>query len=423
MKRNRTFTAALLSAVFLAGGVAMVATAPVAWAKQEAPKLSPEVGKPLQAAQELIKQKKYKEAAAKIEEAAAAPKKSPYEEFIIQEMGLNVYLGTQDYPKAIRALESTIASGQLDQADVQKRTLMLTQLYYQTKNYPKAIEYGNKVVAAGGGNEDLYTLLTQASYLQNDYPNCAKTARTAIANIEKNGKKPDENVFQLWLVCENKSNNTAGYIEGLQKVVRAYPKREYWTDLITFTQRKQGFADRLTLDADRLMLATGGYTKPGDYMEMAQLALQQVLPGEARTVVEKGYQAKVLGEGSDVARQQRLRDLANKQAAEDQKTLPQTEKEAAAKPDGLPLFKVGEAYASYGQFDKGIPLMQQGLQKGIAKNSDDYKLKLGYWQIQAGQKGPALETLKGVKGSDGTADLARLWTIYLQTGGAKTAAN
>ena len=82
-------------------------------------------------------------------------------------------------------------------------------------------------------------------------------------------------------------------------------------------QRKPSFSDRLALDAYRLSLATGSMTKPADFMEMAQLALQADLPSESKQVVDKGFASSVLGTGAEAERHKRLRDLVAKRLAED----------------------------------------------------------------------------------------------------------
>ncbi|MEI6357196.1 MAG: hypothetical protein WCP53_08840, partial [Verrucomicrobiota bacterium] len=81
-----------------------------------------------------------------------------------------------------------------------------------------------------------------------------------------------------------------------------------------------------------------------------------------------------------------LRDLATKQVADDQPALATAAATAGAKPDGVDLFKVGEGYAGYGQFDKGIELMQAALPKGGFKSIDEARLHLGEWLLKAGKK-------------------------------------
>ena len=56
--------------------------------------------------------------------------------------------------------------------------------------------------------------------------------------------------------------------------------------------------------------------------------------------------------------------------------------------------------------------MQQGIAKGGLKRPEDAKLHLGIAQLVAGDKAKAQATFKTVQGTDGTADLARLWALY-----------
>ena len=56
-----------------------------------------------------------------------------------------------------------------------------------------------------------------------------------------------------------------------------------------------------------------------------------------------------------------------------------------------------------------IALMQQGIKQGKLKRVDEANLHLGIAYLRAGQKAKARETFKLVGGTDGTADLARLW--------------
>ncbi|HYD81770.1 MAG TPA: hypothetical protein VEC06_18370, partial [Paucimonas sp.] len=157
--------------------------------------------------------------------------------------------------------------------------------------------------------------------------------------------------------------------------------------------------------------AAGQLTKTADYMEMAQLSLQAGFPAEAMKVIEQGYKSGALGTGTDAERHKRLRDLATKKLEESQKSIEQSEAEANASKEGEDLLKVGYAYVTMGKADKGLSLMAQGIKKDALKRPDDAKLHLGIAQLQAGKKSEAVQTLKSVRGNDGTADLARYWVL------------
>ena len=191
-----------------------------------------------------------------------------------------------------------------------------------------------------------------------------------------------------------------------------YPKKDYWNAYLARLPRKAGFSPRFELDVLRLRLASGTLVKTEDYMELAQLALQAGLPAEAVRVIEQGYKAGALGTGPEAPRHQRLRDLAVKREAEARGKMAELTTEAAGFKEGDGLVRVGFAYASQGEADKGIELIQQGIAKGGLKHPDDAKLRLGMAQLQSPKaKGAAMQTLRSVKASDGAADIARLWIV------------
>ena len=373
--------------------------------------LRPEVGKPLQAAQELMKAQKYKEALAKVKEADAISGKTPYESFIIERMRGAAAAGAGETDTAVKALEATITSGRLPAAEQLKLMEAVAATAYRAKDYAKAQSWAQRYIREGGSSPQMRTLLAQTQYLAADYAGAAKELSAEIAASEAAGNAPAEDRLQLLANCYLKLNDKAGYVAMLEKLVTYHPKKEYWADLLSRIQRKPGFSPRLSLDVYRLMLATGNLKDKSDFMEMAQLALQAGLPAEAKRVVDEGYAKGALGAGEEADRHKRLRDMANKQAADDQKGLADAEKQANASKDGNALVALGYAYVGGHQFDKGITLLEQGIAKGNLKRPDDAKLHLGLAYLQSGNKAKAQHMLHSVQGTDGTADIARLWLL------------
>ena len=81
--------------------------------------------------------------------------------------------------------------------------------------------------------------------------------------------------------------------------------------------------------------------------------------------------------------------------------------------DGNQLVQVGYAYVTMGQYDKGIAMIEKGIAKGGLKRPEDAKLRLGLALLQSGKnKQRAVQTLRSVQGTDGAADLGRLWAVY-----------
>ena len=381
--------------------------------------IRPEVGKPLQAAQDLLKAHKPKEALARVQEADGVANKTPFESYLVERMRASAAAGAGDVPLAIKAFEAVIASGRLDHAELLAMTQALAGSYFRAKDYPKAVAWAARYREEGGADPDMRVLLIQSYYFSNEFEHAAQEAMSDVQASEKEGKAPPEDRLQILANSYLKMNDANRYAYALEKLVTYYPKKEYWADLILRTQKKMIFADRLSIDVLRLRLATGTLSGPEDYMELAQLALQSGFPSEAKAVLDKGYAAGILGKDPYADRHKRMRELVEKQLAEDRKALAQraTETAADAQKDGIALVNLGYAYVTDGQFDRGIALMERGIAKGVGdeKRPQDARLHLGIAYYLAGKKDKALEAFRDVHGIHGAADMGRLWSIQTRS--------
>jgi len=376
-----------------------------------------EVGKPLQAAQELLKAQKYQDALSRIGEADAVPNKTPFEVFTIQRMRGAVAASAGMTELAIKSFEQVIAAGKLP-ADEQLKTLQaVAGLAYRAKDYAKSASLASQYVKQGGADAQMRSLLIQSLYLSQAFDQAAREAQAALRDDERAGRTPTEGQLQLLANCHVKLNDTAGYRAVLEKLVTHHPKKEYWSDLLRRVPQRTGFSSHLALDVFRLQQATGTLVSAADFVEMAQLALQDSSPVEARKIIDQGFAAGVLGTGADADRHKRLRDLASKGVADELRSLANSDAEAASgavAPTGTGLFNLGWALLQHGRADKGIAMMELGLQKGGLKRPEHARLHLGLALLATGQKARALPVLKQVQGTDGSADLARLWLIQAQ---------
>lgn len=371
----------------------------------------PEVGKPLQAAQEMIKAHRYKEALAKIREADNVPNRTPFENYTIERMRGSAAAQAGENDTAIRSFEAVIASGRLPKAEQLKMIEAVASMYYRNKEYGKAASTASRYLREGGTDPSMRTVLVQSQYLAGDCASAVRETQAEVQAIEQAGQTPSEDKLQLLANCYAKQKDNNGYASALEKLVAYYPKKDYWVDLIRRVQAKRGFSDRFSLDLYRIRLATGNMNGAGDYMEMTQLLLQAGHSAEAKKVIDQGFASGVLGKGAEAERQKRLHDLATKTAAEEQQNLAKNEADAASAKDGSALLNVGFEYVTRGQADKGLRLMEEGIRKGGLKHAEDEKLHLGIAHLIAGNKAKAIQILRGVQGSDGSADLARLWLL------------
>jgi tetratricopeptide (TPR) repeat protein len=372
--------------------------------------MRPEIGKPLQSAQDLIKSGKYREALAKVHEAEGVAGKTAAESLMIERMRLAAASGAGDGDAAAKAFEAVAPS--VSGPDKARMIESIAGTYYRAKEYAKAQQWYQRYFREGGTNGANRTLLTQAQYLSGDMAGVSKELTAELQAAERNGSTPAEDRINMLMNAAIKQKDVGAETFALERLVMYYPKKEYWVTLLNRLQRKPGFSDRLVLDTYRLSFATGSMTAGADYSEMAQLALRANSPAEAKQVIDKGFAAGALGTGADADRSKRLRDLITKRLEEAKKTAIEDEKNAIAAKDGNDAVSIGFDQVFDGQKAKGLQLMQQGLSKGGLKRPEDAKLHLAIAQLVSGDNAKALLTLKTVGGNDGTSDLARLWSLY-----------
>ncbi len=413
MKLNTTVSRIALSLALAIGvaGAGLIA-APLAIAAEKPPTVTAAVGKPLTEAMNLLKAGKAKEAQVEAQKAVAASK-TPYEQLVSNQILINASLKATDYNSAAKAIEAAIATGQLKPEESISFSKTLTQIYYQQKNYPKTIESAQAYLKAVPNDPEASVLIGQSYYLTNDFKKSAEFLKGYIKSSDSAGKPVREDTLTLLMSADYKLNDDAAVRTDLEMLQTRYPKPQYMKDFIQMTEkdlRAANLSTKNTLDVFTVKFNAGLITEPKDYAGLTELALQDGLPGLAKKVMDKGMADGVLGTGAQKDRELRMATMAKTQAETDQKGLAAGEAEAAKAKTGEALIKYGEAYATYGMFDKAVAATEAGVAKGVA-DKDDGQLRLGIVYIQAGQRAKALEAFKQITPGTPAAKLASLWRL------------
>ncbi|MES2129084.1 MAG: tetratricopeptide repeat protein [Pseudomonadota bacterium] len=395
----------VMAALGFTAAAPVLGLSPAAYAAET---VRPEVGTPLQAAQQLMKSGKNKEALSKLRELDSVGGKTPNEVYLIERVRAAAAAASGDNDAAIKAFEALLASGKLPAAEASKFNEGLIGMYMRAKDYNKANGAIQRAMKESN-DPKLRAYLIQNLYNQGN----TAQVQAEVRNMEKAGQTPSEDLYGMLANMQNKANDKNGYVNTIEKLAANYPKERYWVDLLNRVSGKTGFSGRLTVDVYRLKLANGLIKKPGEYMEMGQLVLQAKAPAEAVKLVDKAYKAGALGTGADAPRHQRLKDLADKEAAELVKNAGTIEAALTKDKDNDGLINLGYALVQAGQTDKGLKLMESAMKAGSLKNAEEAKLHLGEAYAAAGKKSQAIQMLKTVGGSDGSADLARYWIMAI----------
>jgi hypothetical protein len=391
-----------LAALGFTAALPVVGLAPV----HAAVSLRPEVGKPLQQAQTLLKQGNAKGALAALRDADKAAK-DDNERFLIERVRASAASSAGDWSLAANSFEKLLDSGKLSASERSQFSEGLVGIYMRAGDLNKANATIQKLLK-NGNDPKLRAYLLQNYYKQGN----VAALEQELRNAEKSGRLSEDELGMLANI-QLKKNDKAGYVQTIEKLASSYPKAQYWNDLLNRVQGKPGFSGRLMVDVYRLKLANNLMKKPSEFMEMAQLVLQAKAPAEALKVIDKGYKAGALGTGTDAERHKRLKDLADKNMAEQNKNVAALEAEYTAAKDNDALVGLGYALVQAGQADKGLKMMESAVKAGGLKYADEAKLRLGEAYAAAGKKQQAINTLKSVSGKEGTADLARYWIMAI----------
>ncbi len=371
---------------------------------------------------EMMAAKKFAEIQANITAAEAFPAVTPYESYVINRMKLALGATTGNDALAMAALEPVINSGRLDPSEKANFIEALANYNYNAKNFAKAIEWMKVYQKESPTPDKVRPALARAYLVTNDYTNAKLELEKVIAAADKAGTKPTQDDLRLMAGAAGKLKDTALYTATLERLVTLYPSNEFWTDVLRRMTNKTTFNDRLRLDGYRLQMSAAKEMEAEEYLDMTERAMMTGFFGEAKQTMDAGFAAGKLGTGADASKHKQLRDKATKGAADDAKTIDAGEAGALKAKTGTPLVNLGYAYVTLDQFDKGIDLITKGIAKGGLKNPEDAKLRLGVAYAKAGKKEEAIKAFEAVKGTDGTADLARYWIMHVNAPVAVAAA-
>lgn len=405
----------ILMAAMVAAGLTTVSgallaptVAVAAEAKKESQKIGAKMSKPLRAAQEAINAKNWDAATTSLAEAAAIEPKSPYEAFMVDELGWYTRVQMKDYAGAVDALTRAVESGFVPEADLPRRYKALAQLNFELKKFPQAVAAGKKALELAPGSTDVTALVGHALYQSDDFAGARAWVDAQVAT----GAAPDEQLLLISLRSNYELDDRAGTMRALEMLVRHYPAQKYWTDLLN-NQLYETKTDRDLRALYRLMWDTGTLSKPEEYSEMGTTLMTGGYPSEAKRTLERGLSANVF-QGEGLARAKADLQRASSAADADRKELPGADAALASAKSGNEMVAMGKLFFSVAEYAKAADAFRKGLAKGGVTDADDANVLLGIALVRAGQGAEAVEALDRVRDPK-LGEVARLWKLYVET--------
>ncbi len=358
-------------------------------------------------AQDANKAGRFAEALAKAKEADAIQGKPQSLTFQIHQMIVAFAISAKDYPSAFAQYDKMIAANEGDKA---KNLSDAMALALQTNNQPKVESYKT---ALGNNMTPQVRLVIASGYAK------AKKYKEAVEEVQPlmpNGQPAEtlppptkESLLRFLQSVYNEMNDSANRRNMLEQLVLFYGKPQDWHDLFQLARNEKGLSDEQQLDIVRLRLAVGDLKAASDFIEGAQSALVAEYPNDAKTILDKGTQAKVLNAATD-ERVGRLVKMTTDRVAADPKTQAELQQKAAAN-DANASVKLGLIYWTYAKHKEAETAVRAGM-KGKLADPEGAKVALGHTLLSQGNKPDAVNSFNSVARTSKWSSVARLWSIY-----------
>ncbi|MCR2833793.1 hypothetical protein [Parerythrobacter lacustris] len=320
----------------------------------------------------------------------------------------NVGVDLGDYGLQRKGITLMLESGKVAPDQVAKFHHTVGQLAYNDDDYAAARDAFQKALEAGYSRKDLFPLLADTYFQQEDYATGLAMYKTEMETLTATGEKPPREWITRALATSYNNDQAIPAIEFATILAREYPAVESWRDAINIQRNLVLMEGPELLDLMRLADTVGTMDSDRDYLEYADAADVLRAPGEVKRVLEKGIAAGKVSADELVVKE--TLTSANSRVEDDKKDLVDLEKDAMVPSATASLTtEAGDAFLSYQMYDKAEAAYQLALGKpGVDEAKAN--LRLGIAQLMLGKSEEAKASFAKVKGQ--RRPVAGLWSVY-----------
>jgi len=272
---------------------------------------------------------------------------------------------------------------------------------YRANKFRDAIADEDMLRKFGALNATNQVVIAQSYYRSGDYKGCVHYANAHTG--------AGASMLELAARCAYETHDQELMRDASMNLVEAQGTPKNWQQVLGLAEATKQLTDPQNRDLYRLSYLSGAMMKGDEYMTLAQLLIAARLPSEARAVVEKGMQLKLLVD----ARAQRLYALTKQNQAADLANVAKVAAAAQKSPKGDDLVNLGENYTGMGKFAEAIAAIQAGIAKGVS-DADNAQVRLAVAYYGAKQKPQAVAALAKAKSSPNGEMVGKLWSIYMR---------
>ncbi len=285
----------------------------------------------------------------------------------------------------------------------------LFQLYYAEENYRKSLEYIDKWQALKETPDpDVMYIEATVYYQLEDYGQ----ALELILEVEQVALQQERTIKEPWwymqVVLYNEMNRFAATIPVLEKLIKHYPKKQYWMLLGgMYSETEQ--PDK-SLSAFHAAYAQGMFEKESEVVMLSQRLLNADVPYEAAKVLEKGFSDGLIEENE---KNIKLLATAYTMAQEMSKAIDSWRDATKYAEDGQLFYRLAQALSREDRHAEAVKAFRDALKKGGLNDVADTQFWLGISLMQLERWDEATSAFRQAAKDKSMAKNARQYIQYI----------
>ena len=343
---------------------------------------------------------------------ANSAKANAYEKVLLHQYMGYAYLGVEDYAKAIDSFNKMLAlTPNMPLATEASTIRIVGQLYSQLDNPKKSLDtllkwtdYTDKIKP-----EDHYMFSTLYYQLE-DSKNALLNVNEAVKAQEAAGKVPAESWYVLQRGLYFDKEDYKGGLVVLEKLIKHYPKAQYWKQLSQVYRMLDRSNDALNaLETCYLM---GGLTSEKDIVNLAYSFLEAEVPYKAAKVLRKGIYTDKIVEPTA----KNLKTLADalRLAQDSKESLVEYERAAEKSTDGELIIGLAQAYLANDKYKDASKWGRDALRKGGIKRVDYANLTVAQAEFELKNYDEAIKFFREAGKDARSSKVAAQWIDFCE---------
>ena len=340
--------------------------------------------------------------------AAQAAASTKDDRYIIGQLQLKAAVTANDDAATMSAIDAISGSGFANPVNVAELYVALGSKLYNAKKFDGAASAFERASTLDPSNSQALINLAESRFSQGRKPDSVALFQRVIQARTAAGQKPEEALYKRALgIAYEQQMPVATDIA--KQWIAAYPSPASWRNGLALYQNLSKPDVEGTLDALRLMRATGALSNSADYSLYATAAAQQLNYNEAQAVLDEGLAAKVVDPTNPL-----FRDIIAGLKAKPKATEADLAEATKTAQSGMALLRIGDRYYGTGQYAKAVELYRKAMGKpGVDPSLANLHLGMGLARV--GDKAGATTAFNAVSGD--LSQIAKYWLIYVQQKG------